>query len=55
MPFKYRSVDKWYQTSAPTLGQHNASVLGDLLGLDTASIAALTEKGVIGTRAGGLD
>jgi crotonobetainyl-CoA:carnitine CoA-transferase CaiB-like acyl-CoA transferase len=55
MPFKYRSVDKWYRTSAPTLGQHNASVLGDLLGLDTASIAALTEKGVIGTRPGGLD
>jgi crotonobetainyl-CoA:carnitine CoA-transferase CaiB-like acyl-CoA transferase len=55
LPFKYRSVDKWYRTSAPTLGQHNASVLGDLLGLDTASIAALTEKGVIGTRPGGLD
>lgn len=54
IPFKYRSVDKWYGATAPTLGQHNASVLGDLLGLDAASIAVLTEKGVIGTRPGGL-
>lgn len=55
IPFKYRSVDKWYRSTAPTLGQHNASILGDLLGLDAASIAALTEKGVIGTSPGGLD
>jgi crotonobetainyl-CoA:carnitine CoA-transferase CaiB-like acyl-CoA transferase len=55
IPFKYRSVDKWYRSTAPTLGQHNASVLGDLLGLDAAAIAALTDKGVIGTRPGGVD
>lgn len=55
IPFKYRSVDKWYRSTAPTLGQDNASILGDLLGLDAASIAALAEKGVIGTRPGGLD
>ncbi len=55
IPFKYRSVDTWYRSTAPTLGQHNASILGDLLGLDAASIAALAEKGVIGTRPGGLD
>jgi crotonobetainyl-CoA:carnitine CoA-transferase CaiB-like acyl-CoA transferase len=55
IPFKYRSVDKWYRSTAPTLGQHNASILGELLGLDAATIAALTEKGVIGTRPGGLD
>jgi crotonobetainyl-CoA:carnitine CoA-transferase CaiB-like acyl-CoA transferase len=55
IPFRYRSVETWYRSAAPTLGQHNASILGDLLGLDAASIAALTEKGVIGTRPGGLD
>lgn len=55
IPFKYRSVDKWYRSTAPTLGQHNASILADLLGLDAASIAALTEQGVIGTRPDGLD
>lgn len=55
IPFRYRSVQTWYRSAAPTLGQDNASILGDLLGLDAASIAALTEKGVIGTKPGGLD
>lgn len=55
IPFKYRSVDKWYRSTAPTLGQHNESILADLLGLDAASIAALAEKGVVGTKPGGLD
>ncbi|ODQ84244.1 CaiB/BaiF CoA-transferase family protein, partial [Mycolicibacterium holsaticum] len=55
IPFKYRSVDKWYRSSAPTLGQHNESILADLLGLDAASIAALAEKGIVGTKPGGLD
>jgi crotonobetainyl-CoA:carnitine CoA-transferase CaiB-like acyl-CoA transferase len=55
VPFRYHSVDKWYRSTAPTLGQHNASILGELLGLDAASIAALADKGIIGTRPGGLD
>jgi hypothetical protein len=37
------------------LGQHNETTLGELLGLDASSIAALTEQGVIGTGLGGLD
>ena len=35
---------------APTLGQHNPRIYGELLGLERAEIAALEEKGVIGTR-----
>ena len=36
---------------APTLGQANAEVLGGLLGLPDATLAALAEAGVIGQRA----
>ena len=35
------------RSTGPSLGEHNAEVLGDLLGLDAAEIAALREKGVI--------
>ncbi|MBI3966788.1 MAG: CoA transferase [Chloroflexi bacterium] len=33
---------------APELGEHNSSVLRDLLGLDNAAVADLREKGIIG-------
>ncbi|MFL5257071.1 MAG: CoA transferase [Rhodopila sp.] len=36
---------------SPTLGEHNEPVLGLLLGLSPASIAALAEDGIIGSRA----
>jgi crotonobetainyl-CoA:carnitine CoA-transferase CaiB-like acyl-CoA transferase len=36
---------------APTLGEHNSSVLGDLLGYDAQKIAALTAAGVLRTEA----
>jgi crotonobetainyl-CoA:carnitine CoA-transferase CaiB-like acyl-CoA transferase len=37
------------RSTAPTLGQHNAEVLSELLGLGTEEIAALERSGVIGT------
>jgi crotonobetainyl-CoA:carnitine CoA-transferase CaiB-like acyl-CoA transferase len=55
LPFKLASVDNWYRSAAPVLGQHNAAVLQQLLRLDTGEIANLESAGVIGTRPVGLD
>ena len=35
---------------APTLGQHNKEILGDLLELSDADLAELTSEGIIGTK-----
>jgi crotonobetainyl-CoA:carnitine CoA-transferase CaiB-like acyl-CoA transferase len=53
-PFRYRSVERWLRRPAPTLGEHNREVLGDLLGLDDAELDALEAEGIIGTRPKGL-
>lgn len=42
-------------TPAPSLGAHNAYVLGDILGLSEPDIAALAQEGIIGTRPYGAD
>jgi crotonobetainyl-CoA:carnitine CoA-transferase CaiB-like acyl-CoA transferase len=48
------SGHRWLLRAAPTLGQHNAQILTELLGQDDASIAALSAAKVIGTRPAGL-
>lgn len=35
---------------APTLGQHNKEILGELLGVSNATLAELTSEGIIGTK-----
>jgi crotonobetainyl-CoA:carnitine CoA-transferase CaiB-like acyl-CoA transferase len=54
LPFRYASVSHWLRTPAPTLGQHNERVLGDLLGLSAGELRDLETEGVIGTRPVGL-
>ena len=48
-PWKFGETPGRISSAAPTLGEHNDTVLADLLGLDNARIAAMTESGVIGT------
>jgi crotonobetainyl-CoA:carnitine CoA-transferase CaiB-like acyl-CoA transferase len=52
-PFRFATVDRWNRTPAPTMGQHNHEVLGEL-GLSEAEIAELERDEVIGTRPKGL-
>ena len=54
LPFRYASLDAWLRTPAPTLGQHNESVLGGILGLSSDELRDLEAEGVIGTRPVGL-
>lgn len=53
-PFRYEGVSSWIRSPAPTLGQHNREVLGELLGLSTDALEALERDGIIGTRPTGL-
>ena len=49
MPFTLDGAPFAFTRPAPDLGQHNAEVLGERLGLDATRIAALIASGVIGT------
>jgi crotonobetainyl-CoA:carnitine CoA-transferase CaiB-like acyl-CoA transferase len=48
MPFRFTRVERWAPRPAPTLGQHNDEVLGEVASPD--ELAALRAAGVIGER-----
>jgi crotonobetainyl-CoA:carnitine CoA-transferase CaiB-like acyl-CoA transferase len=49
-PFRTEAAPIPIASPAPTLGQHNAFVLGDILKLSDSEIAELAELGIIGTK-----
>ena len=48
-PFKFGAIPELPELRAPLLGEHNAQVLRERLGLDPARIAALSASGVLVT------
>ena len=53
LPYRFASLKRWLRTPAPTLGEHNRSVLGEL-GRTQDELDALEARGVIGTRPEGI-
>ncbi len=49
IPWKLKRAPGRVQGPAPTLGQHNNQVLGDLLGLSAQELEDLEQQGIIGT------
>lgn len=54
VPFRLAGVERWIRSPAPTLGEHNRTILREMLGMSDAEIAALEAKEVIGTFPKGL-
>ncbi|MCV5968799.1 CoA transferase, partial [Lactococcus petauri] len=46
-PVKLSATPPTYRSAPPALGEHTEEVLGGLLGIDAAEIAALRAKGVV--------
>jgi len=50
LPMRFSDVPRWHRSSAPTLGQHTAEVLRELLGLDDAAVETLRADRIVGER-----
>jgi crotonobetainyl-CoA:carnitine CoA-transferase CaiB-like acyl-CoA transferase len=53
LPFRITGVDRWARTPAPSFGEHNDAVLGDLLGCPPDDLAKLRADSVISDRPAG--
>ena len=53
-PFRFSSIDASHKSEPPLLGEHNAEVLSELLGLSDDEITQLETDQVIGTEPLGL-
>jgi crotonobetainyl-CoA:carnitine CoA-transferase CaiB-like acyl-CoA transferase len=53
VPFRLDDVARWIHRPAPTLGQHSRPILESWLGLGSAELDVLEQRGVIGTRPAG--
>jgi crotonobetainyl-CoA:carnitine CoA-transferase CaiB-like acyl-CoA transferase len=49
LPLRMSGVDRWIRKGAPLVGEHNAEVLGGVLGLSDADLDRLAAAGIIGT------
>ena len=54
LPMRFSGLERWYPRPAPTLGQHTAEILDELLGVGDETIAELEAEGIIGVRPAGL-
>ena len=54
LPMRISGIARWYRGPAPTLGEHTAAVLAEVLGLDEAELARLRAEQIIGDRPAGL-
>jgi crotonobetainyl-CoA:carnitine CoA-transferase CaiB-like acyl-CoA transferase len=54
LPMRFSGLDRWYRTPAPTLGEHTADVLRELLGIEPAELERLRTDGIVGDRPAGL-
>lgn len=55
LPFRFSSIDTHHHLPPPTLGQHNAEVLHELLGLAAEELAGLEAGRIIGTAPVGVE
>jgi crotonobetainyl-CoA:carnitine CoA-transferase CaiB-like acyl-CoA transferase len=50
LPWRMSGIDRTIRMPAPTLGEHNGRVFGELLGMSEGELATLAEEGVAGTK-----